>query len=105
VLDSGCTNHMTGLKHIFTSFEENDCQVTQSCLVTLVKEGYLGMVKLLSLLLNLFQKFYLLILWTIICCPCHNYVRWTTIIYLLSKVVLQDPPPWEPPPSPPSLRF
>jgi hypothetical protein len=25
VLDSGCTNHMTGEKHIFTSFEEKDC--------------------------------------------------------------------------------
>jgi hypothetical protein len=25
VLDSGCTNHMTGEKHMFTSFEENDC--------------------------------------------------------------------------------
>jgi hypothetical protein len=24
VLDSGCTNHMTGEKHIFISFEEND---------------------------------------------------------------------------------
>jgi hypothetical protein len=25
VLDSGCTNHMIGEKHIFTSFKENDC--------------------------------------------------------------------------------
>jgi hypothetical protein len=25
VLDSGCTNHMTGEKDMFTSFEENDC--------------------------------------------------------------------------------
>jgi hypothetical protein len=25
VLDSGCTNHMTGEKHMFTSFDENDC--------------------------------------------------------------------------------
>jgi hypothetical protein len=25
VLDSRCTNHMTGEKHMFTSFEENDC--------------------------------------------------------------------------------
>jgi hypothetical protein len=25
VLDSACTNHMTGEKHMFTSFEENDC--------------------------------------------------------------------------------
>jgi hypothetical protein len=25
VLDSGCTNHMTGEKEIVTSFENNDC--------------------------------------------------------------------------------
>jgi hypothetical protein len=25
VLDSGCTNHMTQVKDMFTSFEENDC--------------------------------------------------------------------------------
>jgi hypothetical protein len=25
VLDSGYTNHMTGEKHMFTSFEENNC--------------------------------------------------------------------------------
>jgi hypothetical protein len=25
VLNSGCTNHMTGEKHIFTAFEENNC--------------------------------------------------------------------------------
>jgi hypothetical protein len=25
VLDSGCINHMTEEKHMFTSFEENDC--------------------------------------------------------------------------------
>jgi hypothetical protein len=24
VVDSGCTNHMIGEKHMFTSFEEND---------------------------------------------------------------------------------
>jgi hypothetical protein len=26
VLDSGCTNHMTGEKRMFTSFEKNDCE-------------------------------------------------------------------------------
>jgi hypothetical protein len=25
VLDSGCTNHMSGEKEMFTSFEKNDC--------------------------------------------------------------------------------
>jgi hypothetical protein len=26
VLDSGCTNHMTGERRMFTSFEKNDCE-------------------------------------------------------------------------------
>jgi hypothetical protein len=26
VLDSGCTNHMTEERRIFTSFEKNDCE-------------------------------------------------------------------------------
>jgi hypothetical protein len=26
VLDSGCTNHMTGERKIFTSFEKNECE-------------------------------------------------------------------------------
>jgi hypothetical protein len=26
VLDSGCTNHMTEEKRMFTSFEKNECQ-------------------------------------------------------------------------------
>jgi hypothetical protein len=25
VLDSGCTSHMTGEKHMFTSFKKNNC--------------------------------------------------------------------------------
>jgi hypothetical protein len=86
VLDSGCTNHMTGEKHMFTSFEENDFPNNTIMLVTIVKEVYLGMVKLLSLPIILFQKFYLLILWTIICYPCHNYVRCATIICSLINV-------------------
>jgi hypothetical protein len=60
VLDSGCTNHMTGEKEMFTYIEENDCQVTQSHLVTIVKERYMGMVKSLSLLIILFLRFCLL---------------------------------------------
>jgi hypothetical protein len=26
VLDSGCTNHMTGGRRMFTSFEKNECE-------------------------------------------------------------------------------
>jgi hypothetical protein len=62
VLDSGCTNHMTGEKHMFTSLRRMIVQVIESYLVTIVKEIYFGMVKLLLLPIILFQKFYLLIL-------------------------------------------
>jgi hypothetical protein len=66
VLDSGCTDHMTGEKHIFTSFEENDCPSDTIMFGDNSEGKVLGMVKLLLLPIILFQKFYLLILWTII---------------------------------------
>jgi hypothetical protein len=66
VLDSGCTDHMTGEKHIFTSFEENDCPGDTIMFGDNSEGKALGMVKLLLLPIILFQKFYLLILWTII---------------------------------------
>jgi hypothetical protein len=66
VLDSGCTDHMTGEKHIFTSFEENDCPSDTIMFGDNSEGKVLGMVKLLLLPIILFQKFYLLIRWTII---------------------------------------
>jgi hypothetical protein len=75
VLDSGCTNHMTREK------------VTPSYLVTIVKERYLCMVKLLSIPIILFLRFYLLILWTRICCQYHNFVRWATNVCSLIKLL------------------
>jgi hypothetical protein len=75
VLDSECTNHMTGEKHMFTSFEENDCPSDTIMFGDNSEGKVLGYGKIVLLLIILFQKFYLLILWTTICCPCHNFVR------------------------------
>jgi hypothetical protein len=60
VLDSGCTNHMTGEKEMFTSLKKMITQVTQSRLVTIVMKRYLGMVKSPSLPIILFLRFCLL---------------------------------------------
>jgi hypothetical protein len=46
----------------------------------------LSMVKLLLLPIILSQKFYLLIIWTTICCLCHNFVRCDIIVCLVIKV-------------------
>jgi hypothetical protein len=46
VLDSGCTNHMTGEKHIFTSFEQNDCPSDTIMFGDKSKEKVLGYGKI-----------------------------------------------------------
>jgi hypothetical protein len=71
---------------MFTSFEENDCPSDMIMFASIVREGYFGMIKLLSLLINAFLIFYLLILWTTICCTYHNFVRWATIVCSLTMV-------------------
>jgi hypothetical protein len=75
MLDSGCTNHMTREKDMFTSFEENDCSSDTIIFGDNSEGKYFGMVKLLSLSIILFLRFYLLILCTTIYCPYHNFVR------------------------------
>jgi hypothetical protein len=61
VLDSGCTNHMTGEKHMFTSFEENDYPNDTIMFGDNSEGKILGCEKMLLLSIILFQKFYLLI--------------------------------------------
>jgi hypothetical protein len=80
MLDSECANHMTGEKEMLTPFKENDCS-RDTIIFGDNSEGYLGMVKLLSPPIILFLRFYLLILWIIICCLYHNIMRWDTIIF------------------------
>jgi hypothetical protein len=86
VLDSGCTNHMTGEKEMFTSFEENDCSSDTVTFGDNSEGNYLGMIKSLALPIILFLKFCLLIRWTTICCSSDNFVRWATIVCSLTKV-------------------
>jgi hypothetical protein len=87
VLDSGYTNHITGEKHMFTSFEENDCPSDTIMFGDNSIGKVLGYGKIaITTGHTIFEKFYLLILWTTICCPCHNFVRWDIIICSLIKV-------------------
>jgi hypothetical protein len=85
VLDSGCTNHITGEKEMFTSFEENDCPSDIIMFGDNSEGNVLGYEKLLSLPIILFLRFCLLILWTIIYCLPHNFMRWGTIVCSLTK--------------------
>jgi hypothetical protein len=48
VLDSGCTNHITVKRRMFTSFEKIIVQVIASRSVIIAKEKFLDSVKLLS---------------------------------------------------------
>jgi hypothetical protein len=81
MLDSGCINHMTGERRMFTSFEKNECE---SDYITFgdnsQKVKSLVSVKLLSQRNIQFLKFFLFNHWTIICYPFHNFVRWVTIV-------------------------
>jgi hypothetical protein len=77
VLDSRYINHMTREKRILL---RKMTQVIASHMETIAKAKFLTMLKLLSQLNILSLKFFLLNPWTIICCPCHNSVRWDTIV-------------------------
>jgi hypothetical protein len=86
VLDSECTNHMTGEKHMFTSFKENNCPSDTIMFGDNSEVNVLGYGKIIITTDHSISKVYLLILWTIICCPCHNFVRWAIIVCSIIKV-------------------
>jgi hypothetical protein len=79
VLDSGCTNHMTGERMMFTSFKRMSVKVIASHSATIAKVKALVSLKLLSQPNIQFLKF-LLNRWTTICYPFHNFVRWVIIV-------------------------
>jgi hypothetical protein len=86
MLDSGCTNHITGEKEMFSSFEENDCPsdtITfgDNCQGKVLEYGKIAITTDHSIL-----RFCLLNHWTIIYCLSQNFVRWTIIICSLRKV-------------------
>jgi hypothetical protein len=86
VLDSGCTNHMTGERsddaQIICShpLRRTSVKVIASRSATIAKAKSLVSVKLLLLPNIQFLKLFLLNRWTIICCSFHSFVRWVTII-------------------------
>jgi hypothetical protein len=59
VLDSGCTNHMTEEKDMFTSFQPSHDQSENIVFGDNGKGEVLGLVKLLSQMIIRFQMFYL----------------------------------------------
>jgi hypothetical protein len=75
MLDSGCTNHMTGEKEIFTFFEENDCPSDIITFGDNSEENVLGYGKITITTDHSISKVCLLIHWTIIYCLSHNFVR------------------------------
>jgi hypothetical protein len=72
VLDSGCTNHMTGERRIFTYFEKNECESNYITFGDNSQGQLLVSVKLLSQWNIQFLKFFLLNHWTTIYYPFHN---------------------------------
>jgi hypothetical protein len=75
VLDSGCTNHITGEKKYSHTLRRTSQQIIASHLEIIAKTKFLAMAKLLSLLNILFVKLFLLNFWIIIFCSFHNFVR------------------------------
>jgi hypothetical protein len=59
VLDSGCTNHMTGERRMLYLLRRMIVKVIASRLATIAKDKSLGLVKLLSQLNIQFLKFLL----------------------------------------------
>jgi hypothetical protein len=71
---------------MFTFFEENDCP-SDTIIFDDNSEGkVLGYGKISITTDHSISKFYMLILWTTIYCPCHKFVRWAIIVYLLINV-------------------
>ena len=74
MLDSGCTNHMTGEKSMFTSFQPNQTTSERIVFGDNSKGDILGLGKIAISNVLLVE-----IHWDTICCPSHNFVRRVTI--------------------------
>jgi hypothetical protein len=77
---------MTGEKKMFTS-----CDMIESPTERITFGGngggtVVGLGKLLSQSIIQFPMFIWLNIWTTICCPFHNFVRWVTIVCSPMKV-------------------
>jgi hypothetical protein len=80
VLDSGCTNHMTGEKKMFTSFVKNDTTSDSIRFGDNSQNKVLCHGKIAITTEHSIFKVFLLNPYTIICCLFHNFVRWAIII-------------------------
>jgi hypothetical protein len=86
VLDSGCTNHMTEEKHMFTSFEENDCPSDTIMFGDNSEGKILGYGKIAITTDHSISKVLLVDSLNYNCYLCRNFVRWDIIICSLIKV-------------------
>jgi hypothetical protein len=76
VLDSGCTNHMTGEKKMFTSFKKNNSTSDSITFGDSSQGKVLDHGKIAITTEHSISKVFLLNPWTTICCPYHNFVKW-----------------------------
>jgi hypothetical protein len=74
VLDSGYTNHMTGEKSIFTSFEKNDT-ISDSIIFGDNSQGNALSHGKIAITTNILSLKFLLNPWSIICYPFYNFVK------------------------------
>jgi hypothetical protein len=86
VLDSGCTNHMTAIKKMFTSFEKNNSISDNITFGDSSQGKVLGHGKVAITTEHSISKVFLLNLWTTICCPHHNFAKWAIIVCSLIRV-------------------
>jgi hypothetical protein len=85
MLDSGCTNHMTREKKMFTSFEKNDTTRDSITFGDSSQSKVLGHSKIAIITEHSISKV-LLNHWITICCLYHNFVKWTIIVCSLIRV-------------------
>jgi hypothetical protein len=81
VLDSGCTNHMTGERRMFTSFEKNECESDYITFSDNSQGQVLGFGKITITTEHSISKVLLIESLDSICYQFHNFVRWVIIFY------------------------
>jgi hypothetical protein len=86
VLDSGCTNYMIEEKHMFTSFEENDCPSDTIMFGDNSEGKILGYGKITITIDHSISKVLLVDSLNYNCYLCHNFVRWDIIVCSLIKM-------------------
>jgi hypothetical protein len=80
MLDSGCTNHMTGERKMFTSFEKNECESDYITLEDNSQGQFLGFSKIAIITEHSISKVFLLNRWTTVYYSFRSFVRWVIIV-------------------------